>query len=110
VVHSSTAVTADVPARSMTQTAAIQQLAAPADKFEVNLSGNPTETYFTLHVQSSTDRAVEVRVFNMTGRMVQQVRGAVGEPIRVGQTLSAGMYFLQVSQGDHQTTIKVIKI
>jgi len=111
VVHSSTAVTADLPARSMTQTAAAQQLSAPAaDNFEVKISDNPTETYFTLHVQGNPDRTVEVRVFNMKGKLVEQVRGTIGGPIRVGQTLAVGVYILQVSQGNHLSTIKVVKI
>jgi len=111
VVHSSTTVTAVQPVNGIIQTTGAQPLSLPTtDMFEVKVSDNPTETYFTLHVKSNTDRAIDIRVFNMRGKQVEQVSGAVGEPIRVGQTLAAGVYVLQVSQGNHLSIIKVIKI
>jgi len=111
VVHSSTTVTAVQPVNGIIQTTGAQPLSLPTtDMFEVKVSDNPTETYFTLHVKSNTDRPIDIRVFNMRGKQVEQVSGAVGEPIRVGQTLAAGVYVLQVSQGNHLSIIKVIKI
>lgn len=92
-------------------TASIQTIAPVplSDKFNVKVSGNPTQTYFTIQVQSSTDHTVEIKIFDLTGRQVQQAKGAVGESFRLGSPLTQGIYIVEVRQGINHSTIKVVK-
>jgi hypothetical protein len=104
---SNTTSTATQSSRAMETSSA--QVTPFADKFDVKVMGNPTETYFTVQVQSNTNPAVEIRVFDMSGRQVQQARGGVGESFRLGSLLMQGMYIVDVKQGSNHSTIKVVK-
>ncbi len=45
----------------------------------------------------------------MSGRLIDEKRGAIGQPIRFGSTFVQGMYVVQVMQGDKLKVLKVIK-
>ena len=75
----------------------------------IQVTPNPTQTFFTLVVSSTSKDAADVRVFDMAGRQIEQKRGAVGESIRFGSTYTQGMYIVQVIQGTTQKLMKVIK-
>jgi hypothetical protein len=78
--------------------------------FNVTVVPNPSQSFFTLTVQSTTtDVAAYIRVFDMSGRLVDEKRGAIGESIRFGGTLVQGMYVVQVLQGNNLKVVKVIK-
>jgi len=111
VVHSSTSTTSE-PATGSAQSNRGQQLSpnGTEDKFDVKVYGNPTETAFAVKVESTANAPVDIRVYNMSGILVEEYRGAVVQPIYIGQRLSSGMYIMQVWQGKNQSTIKVIKL
>jgi hypothetical protein len=60
-------------------------------------------------VRSNTYEPVEIKVFDMSGRQVDQYRGAVGETLKIGRTLMQGMYIMQVLQGKNKSAVKLIK-
>jgi hypothetical protein len=84
-------------------------LAPQEDEMSIQVTPNPSSSFFTLVIQSTSKEAADVRVFDMAGRQVDQKRGAVGESIRFGNMLAQGMYIVEVLQGNHQKLMKVIK-
>jgi hypothetical protein len=77
---------------------------------QVNVQPNPTSTYFTLIIQSTSDRAVELRVFDEVGRAVEGRAGiAANSTLRIGSTYRPGVYVAQVVQGGKMVTVKLIK-
>jgi uncharacterized protein YjdB len=75
----------------------------------VQVFPNPSESYFTLTIQSSKTENVEVSVYTMNGKLVQKLKGNVSETFRFGDNYVAGTYIVKVQQGLKQMTVKVVK-
>jgi hypothetical protein len=71
---------------------------------------NPSTSYFTLKVASSSNDKVEVRVFDLAGNNLEKLTGLPGESIRFGDKLKQGLYIVKISQGSNQKTLRVIKL
>jgi hypothetical protein len=80
-----------------------------ATKLEVTAYPNPTEYYFNLRVKSQSKETVEIRMYDMTGKLVQQNRGAPEKTYRFGDQVVSGMYIIEVRQAGQVATIKVVK-
>jgi hypothetical protein len=76
---------------------------------KVKVSPNPTENYFRLTVQSSAKEAVEIKVYDMSGKLLQQLKGAVDQTFLFGDRFVSGAYIAEVRQGSQRVTVKVIK-
>ena len=70
---------------------------------------NPSENYFNLKVQSPLKETVEIRMFDMAGKLVQTNRGAPGDTYTLGSTLVSGMYIIEVRQAGKTARTKVVK-
>ncbi len=87
------------------------QLGGGEPFFDVQVAPNPAVNFFNLTVQSSSPAdAATIRVFDMSGRMLQEKRAQVGEAVRLGDGLAAGNYLVQVIQGNNMKSLKVIKL
>ncbi len=76
----------------------------------VTVGPNPSQNFFTLIAQSSVlDAPINISIFDMQNRMVDRHTAGVGEAVRFGDRLAAGMYIIQVTQGSLQKTVKVVK-
>jgi hypothetical protein len=53
---------------------------------------------------------VLIKVFDMAGRQVEQLKGSAGESFHFGSRLMQGMYIVEVRQGDHVRILQVVKI
>ena len=82
---------------------------ATGDKLIVTVSPNPSETYFTLLVQSSRTEDVVITVYTINGKLVQQIKGSVFESYRFGNSYTPGTYIVKVKQGSKETIVKVIR-
>ena len=83
-----------------------------ADELTLNVSvtPNPTQNFFTLIAQSSVlDATINISIFDMQSRLVDQHTASVGEAVRFGDRFAAGMYIVQVTLGGLQKTVKVVK-
>jgi hypothetical protein len=78
-------------------------------KMEVTVYPNPTLSFFNLKVKSQSNETVEIRVFDMLGKVVQQQRGAPEQTFRLGDRMAAGIYVVEVRQAGQVMTTKVIK-
>jgi PA domain/Bacterial Ig-like domain (group 3)/Subtilase family/Putative Ig domain/Secretion system C-terminal sorting domain/PKD-like domain/HYR domain/Ig-like domain CHU_C associated len=70
---------------------------------------NPTENYFNLKINTSAKETVEIRMFDMAGKLVQTNRGAPSDIYRLGENVVSGMYIIEVIQADKTVRTKVVK-
>ena len=76
----------------------------------VTVSPNPTVDQFVVNVRSSNLNAVDLRVLDANGRVVEERRGqAANGQYKVGARLSAGFYLLELRQGNTITRCKLVK-
>jgi hypothetical protein len=99
-----TSVTATYPDELTVREEAAQQ------DLQVRALPNPSTTYFTLQIRSSSDKTVQLRVVDAVGRIVEGKSGlAANSTHRVGYSYRPGVYFAQVLQGGKMITLKLIK-
>ncbi|MEP7376328.1 MAG: HYR domain-containing protein [Chitinophagaceae bacterium] len=72
---------------------------------------NPSEGHFNVTVSSPVKETVEVRMFDMQGRVIEIRRGAPDQTFRFGDAAAAGMYIIEARQSgiEGKAQIKVIK-
>jgi hypothetical protein len=71
---------------------------------------NPSNTYFTLIIQSSKGEAIDVKVMDATGRVIETMRKvSANGTLRIGYNYRPGIYYLEVVQGSERVTLKLIK-
>ena len=74
----------------------------------MNVWPNPASSAGTLVIQSnSTSQSFEARITDITGRIVEVVKGLeVGKSTQFGTSLAAGVYNIEVLSGDNQRMLK----
>jgi hypothetical protein len=88
---------------------ALAEQSVTRQSFRVRACPNPTSDYFTLDVEGNSTEDVIVRVTDMTGKLVYVTRGASQRNYMVGENLTAGVYLLEVIQGQVRRFLKVVK-
>jgi parallel beta-helix repeat protein len=78
-------------------------------KMQLTVFPNPTEDYFNLKVKTQSKEAVEIRVFDMLGKLVDVMRGSPEQTYRFGDHVTSGMYMVEVRQQGQIATVKVVK-
>jgi hypothetical protein len=77
---------------------------------QVSVLPNPSTSSFTLTIQSSSQKAVTLRMVDAVGRMVEGKAGvASNSTLRVGQNYRPGVYYAQVLQDGKMVVVKLIK-
>lgn len=80
-----------------------------SNTFDVNLFPNPSSVSFKLEVKSHSDDIIRYRIYDATGRIVSEGSTTSGKAILLGQQLSAGTYFISITQSGRFKTLKMIK-
>ncbi|MBL7887420.1 MAG: T9SS type A sorting domain-containing protein [Flavobacterium sp.] len=72
---------------------------------------NPFSESFQLSVKTSSEEVVNVKVYDMLGRLVEEQSAEVSEfnELQIGASYPSGIYNVIVSQGDEQRVQRVIK-
>jgi len=70
---------------------------------------NPTTQHFSLQVQSANNDKVEVRLFEISGKLITTMFTGGNSTLRFGNELKPGIYFIEIIQGQQHKTIKVVK-
>lgn len=70
---------------------------------------NPSSNEFTLTLQSDGEKLVQIRIMDVTGRLVKQISTPAGQLIRFGAELKPGVYFVEVKQDEKRTVLKLVK-
>ena len=80
------------------------------DIFQVKAFPNPTEDQFTILLEGGSNEKVQVVMYDAVGRLVKKIEKTDnGSPIKFGEDLKVGAYFVEVRQGVNRKTIKLVK-
>jgi hypothetical protein len=84
------------------------------ERVQFRVYPNPFEEEIIVHHQTDSEETIEIRLMDMTGRMLRQVaeaprmEGTYAMP--VGDLgLSSGFYLVRISQGGEGKVVKVMK-
>jgi hypothetical protein len=81
-----------------------------AQTFELKASPNPTRSYSTLQLSNINSGAVNLRVTDILGRVVESKQNLVpGQTLRIGSSYRPGIYIVEVRQGNTIKQIKLVK-
>jgi hypothetical protein len=61
-------------------------------------------------LQGRTNEKVQLKVVDLLGRPVYLNQGSSNQTYRFGEGFASGSYLLQVTQGEKQQTLKLIKL
>ena len=82
-----------------------------AGKLKVLVAPNPSSNRFQLNIASIHQEEVSIRITDISGRLVETVhRAATNSMIYIGEKLTPGMYFAEVSAGNERQVVKLIKL
>jgi hypothetical protein len=80
----------------------------PVD-FNIKAWPNPSNSEFTLDITGSSPEKVYIRVTNNYGQLVQQFTTTANEVVSFGEKLNAGVYYVEVRQGETKKLVKLVK-
>ncbi len=80
---------------------------AIVNNFEIKAYPNPFVSHFTL-LFSTENLETNVSIFDMTGKMVQSFKTSETEVV-LGENLTAGVYLVNITQGQETKNIRVVK-
>ena len=80
-------------------------------EFDLNAFPNPFANEFSINVTSTSQDKVQVVVYDMVGRQVEQRSANIADlqTTKLGINYPAGVYNIVVSQGDYRKTFLVVK-
>jgi hypothetical protein len=70
----------------------------------------PTESFFTLRIKSNSNETVQVKIYDIVGRQIEQLHGSPDQPYRFGSGYMQGSYIVEVHQGNKVRVIQVVKL
>ena len=80
------------------------------ESMEVLVYPNPTTSAFQLFVKSSKlSQTVKARVIDIQGRLIKTLTFNSNETVAFGNELKAGVYMVEVRDGDKVKTVRVLK-
>lgn len=69
---------------------------------------NPSSSEFSLNITSKSNQAVNVKIFDISGKLVSTFKTPPGT-VTFGKDLKAGVYMAEVAQDNSKQTLKLIK-
>jgi hypothetical protein len=88
----------------------VQTQTTLAQVFEFKATPNPTRSYFNVQLPNATNSAVNLRVIDVLGRVVEAKQNlAAGQTLRIGSSYRPGVYIVEVTQGGAVQQLKLIK-
>lgn len=89
---------------------AVGKLPSVTGDFETILFPNPGVTDFKLQVFSAAKEKIVVRVFDLQGRLISEWTTSPDETVVFGNSLKAGIYMVEVRQGNNVKITRAIKL
>ncbi len=81
------------------------------EPFTVQVLGNPSTSFFILKLQSQRSQAIQLRVTDATGRMVDsRANNQPNSTIQIGHNYAPGTYFVELMQGVDRKVVQLMKI
>ena len=90
--------------------AAKTDIAATQQSLAVQLTPNPSNSFFTLRVKATEQSAVQIRVIDVNGKSLFTAKGMTEQAFRFGESFAPGVYMIEVRQGDEVKTVKGVKM
>jgi len=84
-------------------------VSAPSEEMSVKVFPNPTTSNFNLQVITAGEELVKVRVLDVQGRFIKEVKVQPYQTVNMGAELKAGTYMIEVRQGSQVKTTRVLK-
>ncbi|MBI2730564.1 MAG: T9SS type A sorting domain-containing protein, partial [Sphingobacteriales bacterium] len=78
--------------------------------FDATVMPNPTTENFRLQVITTSKEQVILKVVDILGRQVKQMKLAPYQTVLFGSDLKKGIYFVELSQGENRKVIKLQKL
>ena len=75
----------------------------------VEIFPNPSTSAFSLLVKTSSKGIFKARVLDVLGREINSFTGESDNAIKFGNELKAGVYMIEVREGDKVKTVRVVK-
>jgi hypothetical protein len=82
---------------------------AAGNNFQAIASPNPSASTFGLNLSTTSEEQIQVRVYDMLGKLVEDRKAQVSDIIELGDNYPSGVYNVIVSQGENTKTMRVIK-
>jgi predicted extracellular nuclease len=70
---------------------------------------NPSRSHFTLQPKAPTGKSLQVRVFDIAGRVIETMTVPSTGRFSLGHTYKPGMYYAEVVQGTEKVLLKLVK-
>ncbi|MGX7666118.1 HYR domain-containing protein [Flavobacterium pedocola] len=77
--------------------------------FDVKAYPNPSNSQFTMIIENGSLEKVSVTVYDVSGRMVKQIKDYDDTVLYFGEDLPRGIYLTVVEQGTNRKTMRLIK-
>lgn len=85
-------------------------LEAAALSLAVKAQPNPSTQFFTLSLQTEDKAAVQLKVSDAAGRLVEVKNNASSNAaIQIGQSYHPGVYYVEVTQGSKKSVVTLVK-
>lgn len=79
-------------------------------QFTAVLSPNPTTNLFNLTVKGNNKENVQVRIADVSGKLMYTKNMMANQTLQIGEMLSPGVYFIEVRQNDKVKILKGVKM
>src|SRR5688572_798658 len=87
----------------------VKKVPVSAGIFSVKVIPNPSNSYFTLDVETGSTEKITVTIYDVLGRTVKRIENNDSQLIRFGEDLKTGAYMAIVRQGLNTITVKLVK-
>ncbi len=80
------------------------------ESFAISGYPNPSRTGFSIKIDGLSTEKASIRVTDMTGRLVEERSNiSANQVLKVGDNYRAGMYYIEVTQGNNKQNLKLVK-
>ena len=87
-----------------------RSISNPHSNLTVTASPNPSHNYFIIAINSNSRDKINARLLNNRGNVLATINNITApETLKIGDRLTAGIYFLETTQSSITKTIKLIK-
>jgi hypothetical protein len=78
--------------------------------FALSVYPNPFSSQFHLIIQSESSERIDMRIYTLTGQLLTETNGVqANTEVTLGDQLSAGVYFVEVNQGEVKKVLRMVK-
>ena len=79
-------------------------------QFGVSVLGNPSSNYFDIRIRGKAANDVRITVYDNLGRVIETKAAlSSNQTVRLGSSYRAGIYMVEIVQGMHKQTLKLVK-